>query len=305
MAGLAKKIGKSGRLRRSCQLADLPIGPVPAICEVLPEAEFHAFKRRCEWAAAATVLLAALLPLRTYADSIYFTYLNAKVEVPTTAQLTGGTTTSVTATETFNARTTANPSTSFSTTYGAGGSITGTFTGTFGIAPFDQYGGAGGIGKYITTSSSTGYSLKFTNTAAVGGVNYFGVNVMALDAGNNLDILKGGVRLATFNAGVLKSAVGACPNTNNPYCGNPTTAQNAGEQYAFLNIFDVPGYFDELRISETGGGFEADNFTAGFRQANALFGTYIEVPEPASALLLLPGLMGLMLWRRRAAAAGF
>lgn len=147
--------------------------------------------------------------------------------------------------------------------------------------------------------------MKFTNTAAVGGVNYFGVNVMALDAGNNLDILKGGVRLATFNAGVLKSKVGNCPDTNNPYCGNPSTAQNAGEQYAFLNIFDVSGYFDELRISETGGGFEADNFTAGFRQANALFGNYIEVPEPASALLLLPGLMGLMLWRRRAAAAGF
>ena len=306
MTGLAKKVGKSGRIRRSYQWAKLPVGPIPAICEVLPQAEFQAFKRRCKWAAAAMMLLAALQPLRTYADSIYFTYLSAKSELPTTAQLTGGTTTSVTANETFDARPTANPGTTFTTTYGAGGSIIGTFTGSFGINVADQYGGAGNIGKYISAAANATFILKFTNTAAVPGVNYFGLDIMALDAGNNLDIYRSGVRIATFNAGVLQKAVGACPNVSNPYCGNPTTAANAGEQYAFLNIFDVSGYFDELRFTQgSGGGFETDNFTAGYRNANALFGGYIEVPEPASTLLLLPGLAALVLLRYRAALSRF
>lgn len=310
MSQLTNVRGKSGRVRRSYNqlsyraLAKLPMGVIPAVCLPKPPSLRRLRRLRRRWSRAVSVVatLAVMVPMATFADSIYITYLAPKQEAPTAAQLTGGTTTSVTGIETFDTRPLAAAGTApaFTKSIGPAGAITANFSGSFGIQVADQYGGAGKTGQYLSTFSSTGISIKLSHTTAVKGVNYLGLDISALDDGNIVELLREGGVLASFSSSTLKRKLTKCPDTTNPYCGNPTSAENAGEQYAYVNFFDLTGYFDEVKLKQVGGGgFEADNLTIGFREANVPFGEALEVPEPASALLLLPGLLGLLLARRR------
>ncbi len=284
-------------------LVKLPVGPIPAACLPQPPSpsRLRRIRRRWQRSLATFGLVAAMLPAVTFADVIYTTYLAGKQENPTTVQLQSGTTTAVTGTETFDARplVAVGSGTPFTSDFGTAGAVTGSFSGNYGITNFDQYGGAGGTGRYITTRTAAGLSIKFTTTAAVPGVNYFGVAISALDGNNVVNLYRTGSLLTSFDADILRTALRSCPNLQNPYCGNPTTGANGTEQYVYLNFFDLSDYFDEVRLTQaSGGGFEADNFTAGFREANVPFGAYVSVMEPASALLLLPGLLGLAMLRR-------
>jgi len=293
------------------RLARLPRGPIPDICctETRQDIVVRRWKRRGSKAASAAVFLAVMMPV-AFADTIYETYLAPKQELPTPAQLSQGPP-SVYGTETFNALATTSSSggTSFISTFGNNGAITGAFSGVFGILNHDQYGGANtptpvaGASKYIVTfDGTTGLHVKFSHTNAVPGVNYLGLQISALDAGNQLTLYRAGIVLGTYGPAALAKAAGTCPTVKgaaNPYCGNPTTGENTGEQYAYINFFDLSGYFDELMLTETsGGGFEADNFTVGYLNPITPFGTVL-VPEPGSVAVVLSGLFGMMLLRRR------
>ena len=139
--------------------------------------------------------------------------------------------------------------------------------------------------------------MKLTHTAAIPGVNYFGLHISALDAGNVVVLKRAGATVITYGPADLIKAIGACPDSKNPYCGNPgpgaNTGLNSGEQYAFVNFFDLNGYFDEIVLTESGGGFENDNFTTGYVDTNFIFGTSTSVPEPGSLPVVLAGLLGL------------
>lgn len=307
MSELTNRRGKSGRVRRSYNqlsyraLAKLPMGPIPLACLPKPPsaARLRQLRRRWGRSAAVAAILAAMVPMATFADTIYITYLAPKQEAPTPVQLSAGTTKAVTGTETFNTLPRSGTASAFTTDFGTAGAITGRFTGTFGINAADQYGGAGKTGNYLSTFSTTGVSIKFSHTAAVKGVNYAGLDISALDPGNVLELLRGGGVLASFSSATLQKVLTKCPDPVNNYCGNPTSGENKGEQYAYINFFDLDGYFDEIRLKQAGGGgFEADNLVVGFREANTPFGQNINVPEPASALLMLSGLLGILLARR-------
>ena len=309
MGHFSNRRGKSGRVRRSYDqtsyraIAKLPLGLVPEICRPKPPSprQVRLTQRRWRQAMSTVAVLAVMIPMATFADSIYVTYLAPKLELPTAAQLTGGTTTAVTGTETFSARPLAalGSGTAFTTSIGSG-AITANFSGSFGILAADQYGGAGKTGRYLATSSVSGLSIKFSNTGAVKGVNYAGLATSAIDDGNVVELLRQGTVLVSFSAVTLKAALKKCPDVANPYCGNPTSGENVGEDYSFINLFDLDGYFDEIKLKETCcGTFEVDNLTAGFREANAVFGQSVNVPEPAAALLLASALLGLARVRRR------
>ncbi len=141
------------------------------------------------------------------------------------------------------------------------------------------------------------------------GINHFGLQISALDAGNKLAFYRAGVQVGQYGPADMIQQAGACPNGSNPYCGNPTTGQDAGEQFAYINFFDLSGYFDEVKLTETGGGgFESDNYTVGYFDTGAMLQTATvsdvasAVPEPSSTGLLLSvlaALLGLAAWQRR------
>ena len=279
-------------------------------------------KRRASQAAAVCVFIGALTPA-AFADQIVPTYSAPKVAAVTAAQLTPATSTTspVFGTETFDGQATG-PSSGFTTNFNTGGAasanlganITGTFSGSFSINPADQYGGAGGQGNYIVAYASGGIDLTLSHTAALPGINDFGLQISALDAGNTLTFYRNSVQVGQYGPANMIAQLGACPSSSNPYCGNPTTGQDANEQFAYVNFFDLGGYFDEIKLTETGGGgFESDNYTAGYvdpgftqtgsmLQTSAVAEAASAVPEPPSMgplLSVLAALLGFAAWERR------
>ena len=304
----------SFRLKVYGRMARLPVGVIPQICVAVAttrELMIRRLKRRASKAMSVCVFLGVLTPI-AFADQLAQTYLQPKVEAVSAAQLdpANSAVTPYFGTEIFDGRPTG-ASSGFTTNFSTGGTtsanlgtnITGTFSGSFTIAPHDQYGGAGGIGNYITTSAGVGTDLKLTHTNALPGINYIGLQISALDAGNTVTFYRAGVQVGQYGPANLIQQVGTCPNASNGYCGNPTNNADNGEQFAYVNFFDLSGYFDEIKFTQTtsGGGFESDNYTVGYVDTNAVFQA-TNVPEPSSTATLLAGLaalLGFTAWQRR------
>lgn len=177
------------------------------------------------------------------------------------------------------------------------GPFSATYSGDYQILNADQYGGAGGVGKYIASARpQSAYTINLTHDSTVRGVNFFGLDLTALDAGNKLTFLRGGNAVATYRSADLEAIFGPCGG--GPYCGNPTTRQNQGEAYGFLGFTDQTGTFDQITFQETtsGGLFESDNHTLAYVTPTATTAA-VAVPEPGTLALLMGFLAGLgLLW---------
>jgi hypothetical protein len=206
--------------------------------------------------------------------------------------------------ETFESRPTGFQN--FTSNFG-GSDFTGVYTGLQ-VLGADQYGGAGGTGKYAVTFSSSGYSLDLSTTQP-GGVKYFGYWLSALDRGNNVTFYSGNRELFTFSSADAKTFIDGLPNKNQ-YYGNPNSnfsGRNRGEPYAFLNFYARGNVsFDRIVFTERPqvGGYESDNHTVG--RWKTISGTVIAtaggVPEPATWAMLIAGfgMVGLSARRRKA-----
>ena len=198
-------------------------------------------------------------------------------------------------------------------------------------APADQYGGANGTAPYPElfgkTSPGDAYGISLTTSANIPGVNYFGIWLSALDANNNLQFYNRGQLLYSFGSTDLQAALGTC-STSNAYCGNPTTpfkGLNSSEAYAYVNFFDTVGYFDEVVLYNLSGstGFESSNHAVAYINPLVVSGTtfsapdrppsaaasnkfasiVVNVPEPATVILVFTGLVVLTFRHRRRRAA--
>ncbi len=176
----------------------------------------------------------------------------------------------------------------------SGSPITGTYT-NVNVIGADSYGGASNSGNYavvgLTTnqSESRSYEVTFSQTGATG-LNYFGYWLSALDGGNSVSFYSGATELFTFNA---QSVTNFLQSTGmyGDYLGNPFTAENGGEPYAFLNFYAEDGTFDRVVFTQApgGAGYESDNHTVGFYSQQG-GGTVIPgVPEPSTWALLILG----------------
>jgi len=238
-------------------------------------------------------------------DTIIATFDAAGVQAATGAALCGTATACWVGEETF---TSWNGSVPLTTTYstsldsvgGLTGGISGTYTGGLTRSNDYEWGGAGGAGYYPTVTSST-YTINLTVSGTIPGVNYFGLWVSAIDADNELQFYNGNTLLYTFTASYfINGGLGACPSGSNAFCGNPSNGEDTNEQFAFMNFYDVGGYFTKIVVTEAdSSGFETDNHTVGYIRNFVPIGT-VFTPEPGSFALLTLGALILMGLRRRA-----
>lgn len=196
----------------------------------------------------------------------------------------------------------ARPGPFYDTKFG-GGPIGGTYSGAFNLLAADQYGGAGGTGTYIASArSQSGYTLSLRHDATIPGVNFFGLDVSALDGGNTLTFYRNLHPVAIFTAADFARLLGPCGG--GAYCGNPATGQNQNEAYGFISFTDQTGLFDQVGFTQTTGGglFESDNHTVAYVTPTAVSGT-VDVPEPQTAAILGLSLVAMagygLAWPRR------
>lgn len=178
----------------------------------------------------------------------------------------------------------------FSSTFG-GSTFTGTYSGVQ-IDSANQFGGAGGTGRFATISLSS-YTLTLSAP-----VNYFGYWLSSLDPGNVVTFYDGATVVGQFNANTV---FGPSVTSNSAYFGNPNPAfrgLDSSEAFAFVNFYATGAgdKFDRIVFTETTtGGYETDNQTVGIYRT---IGGIPVIPEPSSAVLLLAGLLTIGLLSR-------
>lgn len=140
-------------------------------------------------------------------------------------------------------------------------------------------------GQYAQPAGTNSNYLSVPNPLANGSVlltlgttaDYFGLFWGSVDTYNSITFYLGGLEVGTF--GGLDIAP--------PADGN----QTADATNRYVNFwFNNGESFDEVRLSSNGFAFESDNHA---------YRTTSSVPEPATAMLMLLGLLGLMGARKR------
>ncbi|MCC5626267.1 hypothetical protein [Nostoc sp. CHAB 5715] len=172
----------------------------------------------------------------------------------------------------------------------------GSYTNTL-IVNKDQYGGAGGTGKYfdVDTKRSGKDSTGRANNQTVSTLNlttaqkYFGLWWSAGDANNVLEFYsKGNLVERITTTDVLKYIERLSNKDKASYYGNPNSpfqGQNSREPYAFINFYDVDGTFDQVQFTNVGGsGFESDNHTVATGYNQITGNVVVAVPESSSVL---------------------
>jgi hypothetical protein len=173
----------------------------------------------------------------------------------------------------------------------------------------NQYGGAGGTGKYFDVDPNTSGAGAADNQSVLKLNNpesYFGLWWSAGDPINQMQFYStiNGVEtlVDTETTAQIVSYLQTQPGTS-AYYSNPSgqfAGQDGGEPFAFLNYFAPKGVtFDEIVFSNPGGtGFESDNWTVASSYTSTS-GTAL-VPESSTTvgLLLIAGL-GLLSQRKR------
>ncbi len=173
-----------------------------------------------------------------------------------------------------------------------GGPLTtavGTISSSGRITAANRYGGAGGVGKYLSLGYASGSETSLLTLN--GAQSYFGFWWSAADAGNQVQFLSGGSVIGSLDPATTLAAL------SSQYFGNPNDnflGQDRGEKFVYVNAYGTKGTkIDQVRFSNVlrGTGFEMDNFSV--RAAP------LAVPEPSSLVMAATGgMIGLGRWLR-------
>ncbi|MEH2161395.1 MAG: hypothetical protein V7K38_10185 [Nostoc sp.] len=152
----------------------------------------------------------------------------------------------------------------------------------------NQYGGAGGSGKYFDVDTNIGSKQSVSTLNLTTPQSYFGLWWSAGDANNVLTFLsQGKVAFSMTTADVVNYIAGLSNKAS--YYSNPNSqfkGQDSGEPFAFINFYDVSGTFDQVQFTNVGGtGFESDNHTVATSYKD-ITGNVVTRAVPESSSLL-------------------
>lgn len=193
--------------------------------------------------------------------------------------------------------------TATSTTSFTGNIGTYTSTSAFNLARHDQYGGAGGTGRYMVFGAQSGSSAPITITLNAS-ETYLGMWFSAADANNGISFYNGSTLIGRFSTSNLLTllgnttvtAINSTTYTSASYLGNPDTGQDATEPFAYLDFFANGTTFNKIVLDNSGltvSGFETDNYTVYGGVTTAPGGDVfiVSVPEPSQYAVMLGGLL--------------
>ncbi len=184
----------------------------------------------------------------------------------------------------------------------AGTSLTGIYSGAISYDTNNTFGGTNGTAPYPAAIRSSEYNLALSGTG-VPGVNYFGIWITAMDTSNLLRLHTASGQVLNFNSSVLKNYISADTTNGSQYYGNPDNGLDPLEPFAYVNFYDVNGYFTGIDVTNNGpSNFESSNHAAGYFSPLVIGGSPVPVPEPAGIGALAAGLIGMALGRRQRAA---
>jgi hypothetical protein len=156
------------------------------------------------------------------------------------------------------------------------GPSTAAYVGNQFVVAANQYGGAGGVGNYLSISAGDSVTLTLSASQA-----YFGLWVSGIDAFNQHELFKGNQSLGAFSGADPRIALLPAAYKGNP---NPQfPGADPSEYYIFINFYaqSSADMFDTIVFTNAPGatGFESDNHT---------FSPTLQapvVPEPPSLAL--------------------
>ena len=158
----------------------------------------------------------------------------------------------------------------------------------------NQFGGAGGTGKYFAVGAESGQLSADLSLDAGSPQAYIGFWLSALDANNSIELYLGSTLVKSYDAAAVSGFVGS----NSAYKGNPNAnflGQDATQPFAYLNFVGTAGTtFDTVKFKNptTNTGLEIDNISIRETPLDEIPGTPVGAPLPMAAwggLTLLGG----------------
>lgn len=152
----------------------------------------------------------------------------------------------------------------FTTLETAIGTITAADGRRFAVVGEDIYGGAGGVGRYLSVGVQSNSSGPALLTTSGGPQSYFGFWWSAADPWNEISFYSEGRMVATFNTAWVLATISQLPDAAS-YFGNPNDGSVPGQAYAYINVVFTDGAaYDAVafsNLSPTISGFETDNWS--------------------------------------------
>lgn len=171
-----------------------------------------------------------------------------------------------------------------------------TFNQLYVVGP-NEYGGASGS-AYAVVGDPTGAANVQTATAQfVRPASYVGFWWSAADPNNVFTLYNGRNAVLTMTDQTLIHGLGSC-TVPNAYCGNPSNRQDAGELFAYVNIWGTNG------TTFTAASFHQINDNGGFEFDNL---AYVDppssIPEPGTWGFAGIGLLAVLMLVKRSLTA--
>ena len=171
-----------------------------------------------------------------------------------------------------------------------------TFNQLYVVGP-NEYGGASGSAYAVVGDPTRAANVQTATAQFVRPASYVGFWWSAADPNNVFTLYNGRNAVLTMTDQTLIHGLGSC-TVPNAYCGNPSNRQDAGELFAYVNIWGTNG------TTFTAASFHQINDNGGFEFDNL---AYVDppssIPEPGTWGFAGIGLLAVLMLVKRSLTA--